>query len=227
MESALFGQRLGAVLADEPDASIRTVQKRRHVYACGSCDENIYFVVAGQLKLTMLSAAGRECLLQIYVAGDFFGESCLSTAQRVESVTAMSDALLRHLPGARFLAVLSAGGLTQEFVRHLAVRISDQQQTIAKLATVDCEYRLADLLLRLSQKLGAAKTGGMMQRFSHEELSQMVGTTRPRISELMQRFRILGLIDTTPVAHMLIREPHLQHYLQTRHLEMRVGERAF
>lgn len=41
----------------------------------------------------------------------------------------------------------------------------------------------------------------------------MVGTTRPRVSEFMQKFRDLGLIDITPDSRILVRERRLREYL--------------
>jgi CRP-like cAMP-binding protein len=60
----------------------------------------------------MLSECGRECLLDIYAAGDFFGSSCLSGALRIAAVTAMSDTVVRHSPSAAFLALLAKKGLS-------------------------------------------------------------------------------------------------------------------
>ncbi len=226
MEPGAFCAYLRSALADESDATTRRVAKRRNVYTGGSRDNSIYFVLAGQLKVTMLSAGGRECLLAIYTAGDLFGECCLAGEPRSETATAMTDTLVRQLPGPKFLAVMAKKGLVQEFVRHLAARVAEQQQMITKLATVDCEYRLADLLLRLSHKLVLRNAGGLAHRISHQELSQMVGTTRPRISELMQRFRSMGLIEITPDSRILIRERSLQEYLRTRECAPRLVEVA-
>jgi len=50
-------------------------------------------------------------------------------------------------------------------------------------------------------------------KISHEELSEMVGTTRPRISEFMQRFRNLGLIETNTDNFLIIKEKKLATYL--------------
>jgi biotin operon repressor len=50
-------------------------------------------------------------------------------------------------------------------------------------------------------------------KISHEELSEMVGTTRPRISKFMQRFRILGLIETSAERFLIIKEKKLADYL--------------
>jgi CRP-like cAMP-binding protein len=105
-------------------------------------------------------------------------------------------------------------GLMSDLVRYLAGRLSEQQQIITNLATGGCEYRLGLALLRLSQKLASCDSYGLTQRISHQELSQMVGTTRPRVSEFMQRFRDRGLIDITPDSRILVREEPLRHYLE-------------
>jgi CRP-like cAMP-binding protein len=50
-------------------------------------------------------------------------------------------------------------------------------------------------------------------KISHEELSEMVGTTRPRISMFMQRFRNLGLIEMSAEHFLIIKEAKLTNYL--------------
>ena len=50
-------------------------------------------------------------------------------------------------------------------------------------------------------------------RISHEELASMVGTTRPRISVFMQRFRNLGLLEMSTEHHLIIKEHKLMTYL--------------
>jgi hypothetical protein len=88
--------------------------------------------------------------------------------------------------------------LLEGFVRYLAVRITDQQQVIANLVTVDSEQRLGKTLLQLAHALGKKdrQSTRIELKISHDELSETVGTTRPRISLFMQRFRNLGLIET-------------------------------
>jgi Crp-like helix-turn-helix domain len=48
---------------------------------------------------------------------------------------------------------------------------------------------------------------------THEELSEMVGATRLRISMFMQRFHNLGLIETNANHFLIIREKKLADYL--------------
>jgi len=50
-------------------------------------------------------------------------------------------------------------------------------------------------------------------KITHDELSEMVGTTRARISLFIQRFRNLGLIETIREHFLIIKENKLTDYL--------------
>ena len=192
------------------------IAKHDHVYTCGDRDGMVYFIESGQVKLLMLSPEGKECLLAIHTAGDILGELCLSgLGSRLETAMAMEDTDLKQIPCSKFFARLSSDSLFEGFVRYLAVRIADQQQVIANLVTVDGEQRLGKTLLQLARKLGKKDPRSIRieHKISHEELSEMVGATRPRISKFMQRFRELGLIETTTERFLIIKEQKLTAYL--------------
>jgi CRP/FNR family cyclic AMP-dependent transcriptional regulator len=212
-----FKQQLRASLMRETINS-RAVKIARHtnVYTCGDQDEMVYFIESGQIKLLMLSSEGKECLLAIHSGGDIFGELCLSgLGARVETATAMKQTIVKQIPCAQFFARLSRDSLFEGFVRYLAVRIADQQQVIANLVTVDSEQRLGQTLLQLARTMGKKDPRSIRieLRISHEELSAMVGTTRPRISLFMQRFHNLGLIETNSDRFLIIKEKKLTDYL--------------
>ncbi len=196
----------------------RAVKIARHdnVYTCGDQDGMVYFIESGQIKLLMLSPEGKECLLAIHSAGDIFGELCLAGfGPRLETATAMEETILKKIPSSQFLACLSRDSLFEGFVRYLAVRIADQQQVIADLVTVDSEQRLGKTLLQLARTLGVKEPRGtrIELKISHDELSEMVGTTRPRITMFMQRFRNLGLIETKIDRFLVVNEKKLTDYL--------------
>jgi CRP/FNR family transcriptional regulator, cyclic AMP receptor protein len=212
-----FKQQLRDSLARETMNS-RAVKIARHanVYTCGDQDEMVYFIESGQVKLLMLSSEGKECLLAIHSVGDVFGELCLSgLGTRLETATAMKQTILKQIPSSQFLGRLSRDSLFEGFVRYLAVRIADQQQVIANLVTVDSEQRLGQTLLQLARTMGKKDPRSIRieLRISHEELSEMVGTTRPRISLFMQRFHNLGLIETNRDRFLIIKEKKLTDYL--------------
>lgn len=190
--------------------------KNDNVYTCGDKDELVYFIESGQVKLLMLSSEGKECLLAIHGAGDMFGELCLTElGSRLETATAMKATSIKQIPCSRFYERLEREKLFVGFVQYLALRVADQQQVIADLVTVDSEQRLGKTLLRLARTMGKKDPRSIRieTKISHEELSEMVGTTRPRISMFMQRFRNLGLIETNDDNFLVIKEDKLSAYL--------------
>ena len=212
-----FKQQLRDSLLRETMNS-RAIKIARHtnVYTCGDQDEMVYFIESGQVKLLMLSSEGKECLLAIHSGGDIFGELCLSgLGARLETATAMKQTSLKQIPSSQFFARLNRDSLFEGFVRYLAVRIADQQQVIANLVTVDSEQRLGKTLLQLARTMGKKDPRSIRieLKISHEELSEMVGTTRPRISVFMQRFHNLGLIETNKEHFLIIKENKLTAYL--------------
>jgi len=212
-----FKQQMRESLQQET-ANSRAVKIAKHadVYMCGDQDETVYFIESGQVKLLLLSPQGKECLLAIHGAGDIFGELCLSgLGARRETATAMEETILKTVPCHQFFTRLSRDSLFGGFVQYLAVRIADQQQLIANLVTVDSEQRLGKTLLQLATTMGKKDPRSIRieLKISHEELSEMVGTTRPRISLFMRRFHNLGLIETNKEHFLIIKENKLTNYL--------------
>lgn len=192
------------------------VSKHNHVYTVGDERETVYFIEKGQVKLVMVSSEGKECMLAIHGKGDVFGELCLSgLGGRLETATAMEDSFLREIPCSKFLERLSKDSLLEGFIKYMAVRIADQQEVIANLVMVDSEQRLGKTLLQIARKFGKEDPRSIRieVKISHEELAAMVGTTRPRISVFMQRFRNLKLIEYNTEHHLIIKEHKLTAYL--------------
>lgn len=216
-DTDLFKEKMRESLQNETrHSSAIEIARRSNVYMVGDEIELVYFIESGKVKLVMLSSEGKECLLAIHAAGDIFGELCLAgLGGRQETAIAMEDTVLKQIPCARFLERLSRDSLLEGFIKYMAVRVADQQEVIANLVTVDSEQRLGKTLLQLARKLGKKDPRSIRieLRISHEELSEMVGTTRSRISVFMQRFRNLGLIETSTEHYLIIKENKLTAYL--------------
>jgi len=127
----------------------------------------------------------------------------------------MEETNLKQIPCPKFFARLGIDALFAGFAQYLAVRIADQQQVIANLMTVDSEQRLGKTLLRLVRTLGKKDPRSIRieLKISHEELSDMVGATRPQTSVFMRKFRNLGLIETNEDHFLIIKEQKLTTYL--------------
>jgi CRP/FNR family cyclic AMP-dependent transcriptional regulator len=191
--------------AGRTDAQLR-IEAQQAIYASGDEDDSMYLIESGQVKLSMASAEGKDCLLAIYTAGEAFGESCFGAVKRFESATAMQTTVVRRALRRELLGQSTRVALEQ-LLLHTVARLAERQTAVFDLVTMPSERRLAKVLLGFAEKLGRVEGAFVsLDRISHEELSEMVGTTRPRVTAFMQKFRTLGLIETAGRAIRVDRE---------------------
>jgi CRP/FNR family transcriptional regulator, cyclic AMP receptor protein len=172
---------------------------QRTFYANGDDDDSLYLIEDGQVKLSMASAEGKDCLLGIHGAGEVFGELCFTGTRRTETATAMTLTTVRRATRRDVIAELQRTGAIDLLLRHLGGRLAERQMAVFELITTDSRRRLAKVLLDFAEKLGVGDGSFLRleKHISHEELSQIVGTTRPRITAFMQEFRKMGVIQTS------------------------------
>lgn len=212
-----FQDRLSeAITRRLPSGKRININRQGHVYNSGDRDGAVYLVECGQVKTVTYSPDGKQCLLSIYTSGDVFGELCLVSDVCSETATAMRPTVLQRIPVAVFRRILVDEKLLEAFLGHLAIRLSEQQEVIKNMVTMDSERRLAATLLMLGRKLGKRHQRGIRidYHITQEELSGMVGTTRSRVGYFLKRFCEAGLVYRGPGAPLVIDERSLSAYLE-------------
>ena len=131
-------------------------------------------------------------------AGEFLGESCVVSGHslRLTMATALTDCVLLKISRQEMLHVLrDEHALSDVFVRFLLTRNARIQEDLVDQLFNSSEKRLARVLLLLAQfgKQGEPET--VIPKLSQETLTEMIGTTRSRISFFMNRFRKLGFVE--------------------------------
>jgi CRP/FNR family transcriptional regulator, cyclic AMP receptor protein len=193
------------------------IEKREKIFNIGEEDRHLYFLVSGYVKTVTVSTFGRCCLMEIYAPGELIGTSCLVAPVRTETATAMTRAVMYKISKGTFLSMLGDTDLVGECLRYLASLLVEREQWIAHLTTVDSERRLAAVLLHLSSKLGTRI--GQMTHFecqiTHQEIADMVGTTRSRIGYFLDRFRAQGLVGPKSKGRLIVIEHAIRDYLMS------------
>jgi CRP/FNR family cyclic AMP-dependent transcriptional regulator len=159
--------------------------------------DTVYFIHKGRVKITVLSEHGKEAVVGIFAAGQFFGEACLDGPElRTATSQAMEDCLITSITRAAMRAAFDEEPkFSAFFVAYLLSRNSRIEDDLIDQLFNSSERRLARLLLLLAdfgQKGGAAP---IPVTLSQETLAEMIGTTRSRVSFFMNKFRKEGLID--------------------------------
>jgi CRP-like cAMP-binding protein len=167
------------------------------IYMQGDAADAIYFLQKGKAKVTVTNTSGKEAVLAIHDAGDFFGEGCLNgQAQRMATVTAMTDCSIMRIEKPAMMAVLHREPRFSEmFIAHLLHRNSRVEEDLVDQLFNSSEKRLARALLLLANFGKEARPEPLIAKISQETLAEMIGTTRSRVSFFMNKFRRLGFID--------------------------------
>ncbi len=178
--------------------TVLRLEKGATVFSQGDSAEGIYFIQTGKVKITVVSAAGKEAVLAVLGPRGFLGEGCLvGHSLRISTATAIQASTLFRIEKRAMLQALHATpGLSERFTAALLARNIDLEEDLCDQLFNHSEKRLARVLLKLARfgqhdSAPAAK----MPRISHEALAEMVGTTRSRVTHFMNKFRTLGLID--------------------------------
>jgi CRP/FNR family transcriptional regulator, cyclic AMP receptor protein len=112
------------------------------------------------------------------------------------TATAMTDRTLARLEKPLMACMLhERHDISESFVTHLLCRNIRYEADLVDQLFNSSEKRLARILLLLVHFGKESRAETVVPRVNQENLSQMVGTTRSRVSHFMNKFRKLGFID--------------------------------
>lgn len=190
----------------DPDVLLTTVNRGRTmveyrtgqiIFAQGEVANSVFSITRGKIKISVISEHGREAVVALHGAGDFFGEGCL-TAQplRLATAASMTDATVMRIEKAEMISALHAEpAFAGVFTAHLLTRNSRVEADLVDHLFNSSEKRLARALLLLANFGKEGRHEPITTKISQETLAEMVGTTRPRVSFFMNKFRKLGFIE--------------------------------
>ena len=192
--------------AFDPKAFLATVNHGRTItkhakdaiiFAQSSPADSVFYIQKGRIKIVVESEQGKEAVIAILGQGEFFGEGCLvGQSLRLASARAMAESEVMRVGKAEMIRVLHAEPAFGElFTAHLLTRNSRVEADLVDQLFNSSEKRLARTLLMLANfgKEGAPQP--ITTKISQETLAEIIGTTRPRVSYFMNKFRKLGFID--------------------------------
>jgi len=167
------------------------------IFSQGNPADAVFYIHEGKVKIVVTSEHGKEAVVAVLGAGEFFGEGCLiAQPLRLATATALSECMVMRVAKAQMVRVLHAEPTFAEvFTAHLLTRKNRVEEDLIDQLFNSSEKRLARTLLLLANFGKEGKPEPVITKIHLETLAEMVGTTRPRISFFMNKFRKLGLID--------------------------------
>ena len=177
--------------------SISPYQKKQILFAQGDPADSVFYLDRGQVKLTVVSERGKSAVVAMLGRGDFFGEGCLAGQPvRMATASAMNEVSVVRVERQAMVELLhERSTFSERFMAHLLARNVRFEEDLVDQLFNSSEKRLARVLLLLARFGKEGKTEPVIPKISQEVLAEMVGTTRPRISGFMNKFRKLGFIE--------------------------------
>jgi CRP/FNR family cyclic AMP-dependent transcriptional regulator len=167
------------------------------VFLQGDKADAVYYIQAGKVKLTVLSSQGKEAVVGVLAAENFFGEQCL-TGQTVRTTTAtvLEDARIVRIARTKMIETLRDEPVFSAlFMKYLLSHSLRVEEDLVDQLFNSSEKRLARVLLLLANFGKKSKPQTTIANVNQAMLADMIGTTRPRVNFFMNKFRKLGFLE--------------------------------
>ena len=185
----LTQQGFGSNLTKYPENKI--------LYSQDDPADSVFYISAGKVKVTVISAHGKEAIVAIRGPNEFCGEGSLTgKPRRLASAVAMTPCEIVRLEKEAIADLLHHHEkFADYFLHHLLTRTAKVESDLVDQLFNSSEMRLARALLLLSNYGVNVGEGPTSIRMNQQMLADMIGTTRSRVNHFMNKFRKLGLID--------------------------------
>jgi CRP/FNR family transcriptional regulator, cyclic AMP receptor protein len=197
--------------------TILNVRKGESIYRPGQEAENLYLVLDGEIGLSLLGSKGSSLRLAMLARGEFFGVAALIPGwRRVSHAGAVRDSRIGEIP-ARFLVekICKLSWKNFSLLTELTLKplflVSLRR---ASFLIEDLPNRVATVLWEYASHPEARKKGGLLPlSLTHEEISALIGASRPRVSSALKQLEQRGFFIRKG-KQMMIQQAALGAYLR-------------
>jgi CRP/FNR family cyclic AMP-dependent transcriptional regulator len=184
--------------------TISKYQTNQIIFSQGDLADSVFYISDGKVKIIVLSEQGKEAVVAILGPDQFCGEGCLAgQPRRMATAIAMTECEIMQLDKLAIMRVLhDEPTFSEMFVSHLLTRTIRVEADLVDQLFNSSEKRLARALLLLANFGKEGRPEPILTHVSQATLAEMIGTTRPRVTHFMNKFRQLGFIDYNARGHM-------------------------
>ncbi len=167
------------------------------IFSQGSPADAVFYIQKGKIKIVVTSQRGKQAVVSVLGAGEFFGDGCLAGQPlRLATAIAVTECETTRIAKAEMVRVLhDEPEFSEMFMAHLLTRNSRVEADLVDQLFNSSEKRLARTLLLLANYGKKRDPEPISTKITQETLADMIGTTRSRVSVFLNKFRKLGLID--------------------------------
>jgi len=186
---------------------VRDVPRRAALFRQGEASDPAYIIVSGQIRISVLTAAGAEVTLDVLGPGDACGVAGLAGAfPRISNAVALRPSRVLTIPTMVLRTLMEQQpSLFHHLLAQLLRRLNRSLQEQAAGSTQRVYARVAQKLLTLSQSCTPGSHERMLPHdLSHQELAEMVGSTRATVTRVLKEMRRQGILDDDPARRHIV-----------------------
>lgn len=174
--------------------------KKETIFSEGDPSEWLYIVKNGKVKITKISQEGKEIILEIIPANEFFGGIAVVRGfPYPANAIAMDDTEVLKISRKNLLSIMDRfPNLMYCMAMNIGDRIKGSHETLKSIALEKVEARIGSLLIKLSDKAGEKGHDGIVinMKLTKQDIAEMVGTTVETSIRTMSKFSKAGLISS-------------------------------
>lgn len=193
---------------------MKKYSKKEPIYLQGDRGEQVYLLKSGRVKISKLSAEGKELILTMLGPGEVFGEMVLIDDSPTGTIAeAMEETHICVINRRDFEALLTQKPeLALRITKLIGLRRRELETKIEDLIFRDVHSRLAHLLLLLTEEHGVKKDRGILVdiKLTHYEIASLIGSTRETTTFCLNDFKKEGLIDFDRRKILILNETELR-----------------
>ena len=184
----------------------RNYPRGRTIVAEGEPSQSLYILLSGRAKVQRSDSEGKEVILAILGAGEFFGEmSLIDDAPRSASVITIEASDFMAINKDSFKSMMmQSTEVCLAVMKGLVKRLREADKKIETLALLDVYGRVARVLLDFSESVGGERV--VRSKLPRQEIAKMIGASREMVSRVMKGLEIDGYIVPMPEGKLVLRE---------------------
>lgn len=171
-------------------AIARAYPKGNVLFCHGDTCTSVGYVESGRVKVMLMNDDGREVALEVVRPGHMLGaDAMFSGSAYVGTAVTLCDSRIARIPADSFHAWLAQfPGASRALLGELAAEVRHAYEKIGEIALLPVKRRLLMALLEIARSDGEACRSGQVEfvRPTHQELAELVGSTRVVISRVMK-----------------------------------------
>lgn len=179
--------------------SVKSYRKNEIALLQEDSNRFMYLILKGSVKVILVNEEGKEIILAMHRAGDFFGEMSLIDGRTASAtVVTAEDCTIAIISKDNFYTLLfTEKKILLSLLNVFCHRIRTSNRTIEIMSHTSASYRIKTLLLMLCERHGEKAGSGTILsiQMTHQDIADMTGLTRETVTKVMNEMKEEGAIS--------------------------------